>query len=110
MANTHDWALFFTDRGRVFSSKVHAVPDASRQAKGMPIINLEGVQVESGERVLAVVTVPDFEPGHNLVMATIQGIVKKTPIEHFERVRSTGIRALTVAADDALAWVAVSSG
>jgi DNA gyrase subunit A len=110
VANTHDWALFFTDRGRVFSSKVHAVPDASRQAKGMPIINLEGVQVESGERVLAVVTLPDFEPGHNLVMATVSGIVKKTPIERFERVRATGIRALTVADDDALAWVAVSSG
>ncbi len=110
VANTHDWALFFTDRGRVFSSKVHEVPDASRQAKGMPIINLEGVQVESGERVLATITLPDFEPGHNLVMATIKGIVKKTAIEKFERVRSTGIRALTVAEDDALAWVSVSSG
>jgi DNA gyrase subunit A len=110
VANTHDWALFFTDRGRVFSSKVHAIPDASRQAKGMPIINLEGVQVEAGERVLAVITVPGFEKGHNLVMATHHGVVKKTPIEQFERVRSTGIRAISVAADDALAWVAVSSG
>jgi DNA gyrase subunit A len=110
VANTHDWALFFTNRGRVFSSKVHAVPDASRQAKGVPIINLEGVQVESGERVLAVITLPDFEKGHNLVMATRKGIIKKTPIEAFERVRSTGIRAITVAEDDALAWVAPSSG
>ena len=57
VANTHDWALFFTNRGRVFSSKVHQIPDASRQAKGIPIINLEGVQVESGERVLAVITI-----------------------------------------------------
>ena len=110
VANTHDWALFFTNRGRVFSSKVHQVPDASRQAKGIPIINLEGVQVESGERVLAVITIPNFEKGHNLVMATHQGIIKKTPIEQFERVRSTGIRAITVSEDDALAWVAVSSG
>jgi DNA gyrase subunit A len=110
VANTHDWALFFTDRGRVFSSKVHAVPDASRQAKGIPIINLEGVQVESGERVLAVITVPHFERGHNLVMATHRGIVKKTPLEQFERVRSTGIRAISVARNDALAWVEVSSG
>jgi DNA gyrase subunit A len=110
VANTHDWALFFTNRGRVFSSKVHQIPDASRQAKGIPIINLEGVQVESGERVLAVITIPNFEKGHNLVMATVQGVVKKTPIEQFERVRSTGIRAITVAEDDALAWVAVSSG
>src|SRR5687767_9231733 len=110
VANTHDWALFFTNRGRVFSSKVHAIPDASRQAKGMPIINLEGVQVESGERVLAVITVPHFEKGHNLVMATVKGIIKKTPIEQFERVRSTGIRAITVADDDELVWVVVSSG
>jgi DNA gyrase subunit A len=110
VANTHDWALFFTNRGRVFSSKVHQVPDASRQAKGIPIINLEGVQVESGERVLAVITIPNFEKGHNLVMATVKGIIKKTPIEQFERVRSTGIRAITVADDDSLAWVAASSG
>ncbi len=68
VANTHDWALFFTDRGRVFSSKVHAIPDASRQAKGVPIINLEGVQVEAGERVLAVITPAQLregrQPGH----------------------------------------------
>ena len=110
VANTHDWALFFTNRGRVFSSKVHAVPDASRTAKGIPIINLEGVQVESGEKVLAVVTIPNFERGHNLVMATRRGVIKKTPIELFERVRSTGIRAITVPETDDLAWVAVSSG
>ncbi len=110
VANTHDWALFFTNRGRVFSSKVHQVPDASRQAKGIPIVNLEGVQVESGERVLAVITIPNFEKGSNLVMATVKGIIKKTPIELFERVRSTGIRAITVGDDDSLAWVAVSSG
>jgi DNA gyrase subunit A len=110
VANTHDWALFFTNRGRVFSSKVHAIPDATRTAKGLPIINLEGVQVESGEQVLAVVTIPNFEKGHNLVMATRQGVIKKTPIEQFERVRSSGIRAITVAEGDDLAWVDVSSG
>ncbi|MGI8702991.1 MAG: DNA gyrase subunit A [Candidatus Limnocylindrales bacterium] len=110
VANTHDWALFFTNRGRVFSSKVHAVPDASRQAKGIPIINMEGVQVESGETVLAVITIPNFEKGHNLVMATRRGVIKKTPIEQFERVRSSGIRAITVAEGDDLVWVDVSSG
>jgi len=110
VANTHDWALFFTNRGRVFSSKVHQVPDASRQAKGIPIINLEGVQVEHGETVLAVITIPNFEKGHNLVMATRRGVVKKTPIEQFERVRSSGIRAITVNEDDELTWVSMSSG
>ncbi len=110
VAKTHDWALFFTNKGRVFSSKVHQVPDATRQAKGIPIINLEGVQVESGERVLAIVTTPNFERGHNMVMATRRGIIKKTPLEQFERVRSTGIRAITVAETDELTWVDVSSG
>ncbi len=110
VAKTHDWALFFTNRGRVFSSKVHQVPDASRQAKGIPIINLEGVQVETGERVLAIVTTPNFERGSNMVMATRAGVIKKTALELFERVRSTGIRAITVAEGDELTWVGVSSG
>ena len=105
VANTHDWALFFTNQGRVFSSKVHQIPDASRQAKGIPIINLEGVQVEQGERILAVITVKNFEKGGYLVMATVKGVIKKTPIEQFERVRSTGIRAITVKEGDDLAWV-----
>src|SRR5918999_414077 len=75
VANTHDWALFFTNRGRVFSAKVHAIPDASRQAKGLPIINMPGVQVEAGEVPVATITLPDFKPGHYLVMATRNGII-----------------------------------
>src|SRR3954447_6645585 len=110
VANTHDWALFFTNRGRVFSAKVHAIVDASRQAKGTPIINLPGVQVEAGEVPVATIVLPNFEPGHYLVMATRRGIIKKTPLEQFERVRATGIRAITIADTDELAWVSVSSG
>ncbi|MBI2776347.1 MAG: DNA gyrase subunit A [Chloroflexi bacterium] len=110
VANTHDWALFFTNRGRVFSAKVHAIPDASRQAKGIPIINLPGVQVESGEVPMATITLPTFAPGSYLVLATTRGKVKKTPLEQFERVRSTGIRAITLDDRDELAWVDVSSG
>ena len=110
VANTHDWALFFTNRGRVFSAKVHAVPDASRQAKGIPIINLPGVQVESGEVPMATITLKDFTPGSYLVLATRKGIIKKTPLEQFEKVRSSGIRAITIADGDELAWVDVSSG
>jgi DNA gyrase subunit A len=110
VANTHDWALFFTNRGRVFSAKVHTIPDASRQAKGMPIINLPGVQVESGEVPMATITLPDFSAGSFLVMATRGGIIKKTALEQFEKVRSSGIRAITLADDDELAWVDVSTG
>ena len=110
VANTHDWALFFTNRGRVFSAKVHQIPDASRQAKGIPIINLPGIQVESGEVPLATVTLPDFTPGSFLVLATRMGMIKKTPLEQFDKVRSSGIRAITVRGDDELAWVDVSTG
>jgi len=112
VAGTHDWVLFFTNQGRVFSSKVHAIPaPTERTSKGIPVVNLEGVQLEPpSERVLAIITIPNFEKGDNLVMATRKGMIKKTPIEQFERVRSTGIRAITVADKDELAWVAVSSG
>jgi DNA gyrase subunit A len=110
VANTHDWALFFTNRGRVFSAKVHTIPDASRQAKGMAIINLPGVQVEPGEVPMATITLSDFNAGSFLVMATRNGIVKKTPLEQFEKVRSSGIIAITIAPDDELAWVDVATG
>src|SRR5664279_1122837 len=110
VANTHDWALFFTNRGRVFSSKVHTIPDASRQAKGIPIINLPGVQVESGEVPMATITLKDFREAKYLVLATKHGIIKKTPLEQFEKVRSSGIIAITLDEDDELAWVDVASG
>jgi DNA gyrase subunit A len=110
VANTHDWALFFTNKGRVFSSKVHAIPDASRQGKGMAIINLPGVQVEPGEVPMATITLPNFEAGSFLVLATRNGIIKKTPLEQFEKVRSSGIIAILIDDDDELAWVDVSTG
>ncbi len=110
VANTHDWALFFTNRGRVFSSKVHTIPDASRQAKGIPIINLPGVQVEAREVPMATITLTDFRDAKYLVLATKHGIIKKTPLEQFEKVRSSGIIAITLDEDDELAWVDVASG
>ena len=110
VANTHDLALFFTNRGRVFSSKVHAIPDASRQAKGMAIINLPGVQVETGEAPKATIVIPGFAAGSYLMLATRNGIVKKTPLEQFEKVRSSGIIAITLNEGDELAWVAVTTG
>jgi DNA gyrase subunit A len=110
VANTHDWALFFTNRGRVFSAKVHTIVDASRQAKGIAIINLPGVQVEPGEVPMATITLSDFNAGKFLVMATRNGIVKKSPLEQFDRVRSSGIIAITIASDDELAWVDVATG
>jgi len=102
--------LFFTNRGRVFSTKVHQIPDASRQAKGIPIINLPGIQVEAGEVPMATITLPDFTAGSFLVLATRLGVIKKTPLDQFERVRSSGIRAIVLNGTDELAWVDVSTG
>ena len=110
VANTHDWALFFTNRGRVFSTKVHQIPDASRQAKGIPIINLPGIQVEAGEVPMATITLSGFDAGSFLVMATRKGIIKKTALEQFEKVRSSGIIAITIDEGDELAWVDVAGG
>jgi DNA gyrase subunit A len=76
----------------------------------MAIINLPGVQVESGEVPMATITLPDFKPGHYLVMATRKGIIKKTPLEQFDKVRSSGIRAIILNGEDELAWVDVSTG
>jgi DNA gyrase subunit A len=79
-------------------------------AGGIPIINLPGVQVESGEIPMATLCLPDFTPGSFLVLATRSGIIKKTPLEQNEKVRSSGIRALTLRDEDELAGVAVSTG
>ena len=91
VANTHDWALFFTNRGRVFSAKVHAIPDASRQAKGIPIINLPGVQVESGEVPMATITLHGLHGrARTSSWRPARASSRRRPLEQFERVRSSG--------------------
>lgn len=110
VANTHDYALFFTNKGRGFSAKVHEIPDASRQNKGIPIVNLPGVQVESGETPVATIILNGFTPGSYLAFSTKKGIIKKTAIEQFEKVRSTGIIAITLDKGDELAQVIQTSG
>jgi DNA gyrase subunit A len=110
VANTHDYSLFFTNKGRGFSAKVHEIPDASRQNKGIPIVNLPGVQVESGETPVATIILNGFTPGSYLAFSTKKGIIKKTAIEQFEKVRSTGIIAITLDKGDELAQVIQTSG
>ena len=110
VANTHDWALFFTNRGRVFSAKVHAIPDASRQAKGMPIINLPGVQVESGEVPMATIMLPDFEPGRTSSWRPARASSRRRRSSSSSGSARSGIRAITIDDDDELAWVDVSTG
>jgi DNA gyrase subunit A len=110
VANTHDNILFFTNRGRVFITKVHALPEATRQAKGLPIINLPGVQVESGEFVSAIVTLPRFEPDHYMVMATKGGMIKKTSLGEYAKIRANGLIAINLVDGDELRWVGLSDG
>ncbi len=110
VANTHDNILFFTNRGRVFITRVYALPEATRQAKGLPIINLPGVQVESGEYVSAIIALPRFEPGHYMVMATRHGMIKKTSLAEYAKIRANGLIAISLVNDDELRWVGLTDG
>jgi DNA gyrase subunit A len=110
VANTHDNILFFTNRGRVFITKVHTLPEASRQAKGLPIINLPGVQVEQREYVSAIINLPGFEPDHYLFMATRRGMVKKTSLAEYAKIRANGLIAINLQEGDELQWVGLSDG
>ncbi len=101
VADTHDNSFFFTNRGRVFSLKCHEIPgDSSRTAKGTAVVNL--FSIAEGERVTAMVTVTDFKPDTFLIMATVNGEIKKTAVEHFAAVRSSGLIAMDLAQGDEL--------
>ncbi|MBA3688703.1 MAG: DNA gyrase subunit A [Chloroflexi bacterium] len=110
VANTHDNILFFTNRGRVFITKVHTLPEASRQAKGLPIINLPGVMVDQGEYVSAFITIPQFEADHYMAMATRGGMIKKTSLAEYAKIRSNGLIAISLVEGDELRWVGLTDG
>ena len=109
-ANTHDNILFFTDRGRVFQTKVYEIPEGSRVSKGKAFHNFLEIPLE--EKVSAIITYPAEKkaaPGF-LAMVTKNGMIKKTPIEDFANVRRNGIIAMKLKKDDSLQWVRPSSG
>ncbi|MHB0871569.1 MAG: DNA gyrase subunit A [Chloroflexota bacterium] len=103
VVDTHDNLLFFTDRGRVFQLKAYEVPEATRQAKGLPIVNL--ISLDPRDTVTAVEAVPNFEAGDYFVMATRRGEVKKTPLRDFSTVRSNGLIAMSLEEGDELVYV-----
>ncbi|MDW8214993.1 MAG: DNA gyrase subunit A, partial [Roseiflexaceae bacterium] len=107
-ANTMDDLLFFTDRGKVYQIKAHELPDASRTAKGLPLVNL--ISLEPGEQVTSVLAVPDFEKAEYLIMATVRGKVKRTSIKEYSQVRSNGLIAIGLEEGDELGWVAMTQG
>ncbi len=108
VADTHDTLFFFTNMGKVFSLKCHEIPaDASRTAKGLAVINL--FPIVEGERVTAVVSVTDFKPECFLLMATEKGEIKKSSLEFFDSIRSSGIIAMDLEEGDELVATGVAT-
>jgi len=108
VANTHDTILCFSTQGKVYWKKVYELPQASRNARGKPIVNL--LPLDENERITAVLPVRDYEPGQFVLMATRRGIVKKTPLTDFSRPRTNGIIAIDLPADDSLIGVDITDG
>ncbi len=107
-ANTHDTVLFFTNEGKVYSLRVWDIPEASRTAKGVAVVNL--LDLGAGERINSILTLSQKNGAKFLMMATRHGTVKRTPIDQFENIRRTGIIALKLSAGDELCWVKPTDG
>lgn len=108
IANTHDYILCFSSRGRVYWIKVYSVPQGGRSARGKPIVNL--VQLEQGEKINAILPVKAFDENRYIFMATSFGTVKKTQLSEFSRPRASGIIAVGLDEDDYLIGVALTEG
>jgi len=110
VANTHDDIYFFTDRGRIFHTKVYELPAVSRISKGQAIVNI--LQISPEEKVTAMITAsPEKLEEHKyILLATSQGLVKKTALSMYSKVRKTGIVAIKLKSDDRLRWVRLTSG
>lgn len=105
-ASTHDYLLFFTNKGRVFRIKTYEVPMASLNAKGIAIVNL--LQLQPEETVSSVINVTKDHSG-NLFMCTVRGVVKKTPFEQYQNVRSSGLIAINLDDGDELKWIRMTN-
>jgi DNA gyrase subunit A len=105
VASSHDYFLFFTNKGRVYWKKVHEIPEAGRVARGKAIINL--LQLQKEERVATILPVRDFEEGKYVVMATKKGLVKKTELTAYSNPRSIGTIGVKIRDDDELMAVHV---
>jgi DNA gyrase subunit A len=108
IANTHDYILCFSNRGRVYWLKVYNVPQGSRASRGKPIVNL--VPLVENEKVTAILPVKEFSEGQYVFMATAMGTVKKTTLAEFSRPRASGIIAVDLDDGDQLIGVALTDG
>lgn len=107
VTSTHDQLLFFTNLGKVYSAKAYEIPEAQRQAKGRAIINL--LQLELGEKVTTIIPMKKEEKA-NLIMATRNGLIKKTPISEYESIRKVGKIAVKLLEGDELIGVDITNG
>ena len=107
VASTHDDLLFFTSKGKVFNKKAYFIPEAQRQAKGRAIINL--LQLEEGETVTSVIKLEENAKGY-LMMATRNGLIKKTDLQEFANIRKVGKIAIKLNDDDTLISVQITNG
>jgi DNA gyrase subunit A len=108
VANTHDFILCFSNRGRLYWLKVYNVPAGGRAARGKPIVNL--LPLEEGEKINALLPVKTFDDEHYVFMATSNGIVKKTPLSDFSRPRTAGIIAVGLDDGDFLIGASITDG
>jgi len=108
IANTHDYILCFSNRGRGYWLKVYDVPQGARTARGKPIINL--LPLEDGEKINAILPVKEFDENHFVFFATAEGTVKKTPLSDFANPRKAGIIAINLDEGDYLIGVAITDG
>ena len=106
--STHDYVMFFTTRGRTYRLKGYEVPEGSKNSKGMNIVNL--LPLEAGEKVSAMIRVPEYDPDAFLCMVTRKGIIKRTSLDAYRTVRKNGVIAINLDDDDELAWVRLTSG
>ncbi len=107
-ARTLDSILFFTNRGRVYSERAYNLPEAGRNAKGLPIVNV--LNLAADERVTAAVAVSDFEQARYITLLTQRGRIKRMPLSELAAVRPSGIIAMTLDEGDELGWARLTSG
>jgi DNA gyrase subunit A len=108
VASSHDYFLFFTNLGRVYWKKVHEIPEGGRMARGKAIVNL--LELNRGEKVATILAIKDFQEGKYAVMATKNGLVKKTELLAYSHLRAGGIMAIKIRENDELISVRVTTG
>lgn len=108
ISNSHDYILFFTDKGRVYRLKCYEIPETSRQSKGMNIANL--LPIATDEKVTSMIRVPEFDEDKYLIMVTRQGIIKRIELNAYNTARKGGLIALDLNEGDELAWVKMTDG